>query len=74
MKLFSEVGETYLKETQCIGISAKPDGLRAIAKFLIDAASELEEMKDEFGHVHLMDEWSGWKEGTPDIQVFNEKI
>ena len=74
MKLFSNTGEIHLKETDCIGISARPDTLRAIAKFLAEAADELEEMGSDFSHLHLMDEWSGWSEGTPDIQVFNDKI
>jgi hypothetical protein len=74
MKLLSEIGETYLKETECVGISASPDTLREIAKFLMVAADELEDMGEDFSHLHLMDEWSGWSEGTPDIQVFNDKI
>ena len=71
MKLFSDSGETQLKETECIGISAKPEILRAIAKFLSDSADELEEMGSDFGHLHLMDEWENWQNGYPDIQVFN---
>jgi hypothetical protein len=74
MKLFSDSGETHLKETDCIGISTSPETLRAIAKFISEAADELEEMGSDFSHLHLMDEWSGWTEGTPDIQIFNEKI
>jgi len=74
MKLLSDVGDTYLKETECVGISTSPDTLREIAKFLIGAANELEEMGEDFSHIHLMDEWSGWSEGMPDIQVFNNKI
>lgn len=74
MKLYSDTGETHLKETGCVGISADPETLRAIAKFLTGAAEELEEMGSDFSHLHLMDEWSDWVEGTPDIQVFNDKI
>ncbi len=74
MKLLSEVGEVYLKETECIGISASPQKLREIAKFISDAADELEEMGDDFGHLHFMDECEGWSEGDPDIQIFNVKI
>ena len=74
MKLYSSTGETHLKETECIGISAEPNTLRAIAKFISEAADELEEMGSDFSHVHLMDEWAGWKEGSPDIQIFKDKI
>ena len=74
MKLYSESGEVHLKETECIGISASPKTLRAIAKFINAAADELEEMGEDFSHLHLMDEWEGWSDGDPDIQVFNEKL
>ena len=70
MKLFSESGDIHLKETECVGISASPETLRAIAKFIIEAADELEEMGKEFSHLHLMDEWDGWTDGAPDIQIF----
>ncbi len=73
MKLFCSIGETYLKETDCVGISTDPKTLRAISKFINNAADELEEMGDDFGHLHLMEEWEGWSEGTPDIQIFNDK-
>lgn len=74
MKLFSDSGETHLKITECVCISASPEALRAIAQFIAEAADELEEMGNDFSHLHLMDEWSGWSEGMPDIQVFNDKI
>ncbi len=73
MKLFSNIGETHLKETDCIGISADSETLRSIANFINKAADELDEMGNDFGHLHLMDEWEGWKEGSPDIQIFNEE-
>ena len=73
MKLYCNIGDTNLKETDCIGIAANPEKLRAIAAFLNNAANELEQMGSDFGHLHLMDEWDGWSEGTPDIQVFNEQ-
>ena len=72
MKLYCSIGETHLKETDCIGISASPETLRAVAKFLLTSAKELEEMGDEFSHLHLMDEWKDWSNGYPDIQIFNE--
>lgn len=74
MKLFSDSGGKNLDETSCIGISASPNTLREIAKFLANAANELEEIGSEFGHLHLMDEWGEWSDGMPDIQVFGDKI
>ncbi len=73
MKLYTDSGGTYLKETECVGIAASPETLRAIARFITKAADELENMGSDFSHLHLMDEWDGWTEGTPDIQIFNEK-
>ena len=74
MKLFSDTGETHMKESEGIAISATPEVLRAIAKFLAEAADDLEEMGEEFSHVHFMDEWQGWTDDVPDIQVWNDKI
>mgnify|MGYP000456994751 CR=1 FL=1 len=78
MKIFGYKGKDTetegLMEMSDISFSSSPETLRVIAKFLNDAAAEIEEMGDEFGHLHLMDEWEGWEEGTPDIQVINEKI
>ncbi len=74
MKLFFDSGEANLKETQCIGISASPETLREIAKFISSAANEMEQLGDDFDHLHLMDEWPGWSDGTPDIHIFNDEI
>ncbi len=63
-----------LMKLRDIGISAAPDTLRAVAKFLHTAADELEEMGEGFGHLHLMDEWEDWNENVTDIQVVNPKI
>jgi hypothetical protein len=30
-------------------------------------------MGSDFSHLHLMDEWKGWDEGNPDIQIFNNE-
>ena len=57
-----------------LGISASPETLRAVANFLNFAADELEHMGEDFGHLHLMDEWEGWTENVTDIQVVNPKI
>jgi len=63
-----------LMELKDIGISASPSTLKAVAEFLNKAAKELEDMGDDFGHLHLMDEWEGWSESDTDIQVVNPKI
>lgn len=74
MKLYSDTGDVNLKEVGCVGISATPEVLRAIAKFINYSADQLEEMGNEFSHLHLMDAWSDWKDGMPDIQIFNGKM
>ncbi len=63
-----------LMKLKDIGISAPPETLRAVAKFINDAADELEKMGSDFGHLHLMDEWDGWTEDVADIQIVNPKI
>jgi hypothetical protein len=56
-----------------IGIAASPDTLRDLAAFLLSAADEMEELGEDYGHLHLMDEWPKWKESYADIQVLSEK-
>ena len=63
-----------LMKLKDIGIAASPETLRAVAKFISDAANELEEMGSDFGHLHLMDEWEDWSEDVTDIQIVNPKI
>lgn len=63
-----------LMKLRDIGISASPETLRAVAKFICSAADEMEEMGKDFGHLHLMDEWEGWSESVTDIQVIPTKI
>lgn len=62
-----------LMELDSIAFAAPSETIREIAKFLIRAADEMDEMGIEFDHVHLMDEWRGWKDGCPDVQVVSEK-
>lgn len=56
-----------------IGIAASPGTLRAVAAFLLHAAGQMEELGSDYDHIHLMDEWSGWQDGLPDIQVLSER-
>ena len=56
-----------------IGIAASADTLRALAAFLLSAAEQMEELGSDYDHIHLMDEWSGWQDGLPDIQVLSER-
>jgi hypothetical protein len=60
-------------EMESIALAASPETLRQIAKFLIRAADEMDEIGADFDHLHLMDEWNGWKDGLPDVQVVSEK-
>ncbi|MBV1884084.1 MAG: hypothetical protein KUG82_20760 [Pseudomonadales bacterium] len=62
-----------LMEMESVAIAASPKIIRALAKFLNDAADEMDELGNDYDHLHLMDEWDNWKEGLPDIQVVSEK-
>ena len=62
-----------LKELDSIAFVASAESLRQIAEFLVRAADEMDEMVPDFDHLHLMDEWDGWKNGYPDVQVVSEK-
>jgi len=57
-----------------VSISINLENLKELAKFFNEAATELESMGKDFSHVHLQDKWSGWHDGLPDIQVFNETV
>lgn len=56
-----------------IGILASTSTLKALAAFLLKAAEQMEELGSDYDHIHLMDEWAGWQDGLPDIQVLSEK-
>ena len=56
-----------------IGIMASSQTLRELATFLNFAADEMDELGDDYDHLHLMDKWSNWKEGFPGIQVLSTK-
>ncbi len=62
-----------LMEMETIAIAASSEKLRAIANFLNSAANEIDEMGSDYDHLHLMDEWEGWEESFPDIQVVSTK-
>ena len=69
-------GDTDLEgliEMETIAIAASPETIRELANFLNHAADEMEEMGDDFDHLHLMDTWQNWKEGLTDLQVVSEK-
>ena len=72
MKIFGydkTTNESELLEMREVTFRANPDTLRAIAEFLNKSAELIEEHRESFGHLHLQDEWSGWKEGYPDVIV-----
>jgi hypothetical protein len=43
--------------------------LRAAAEFLFQAADEIDEYGEAFGHVHLRDYWHEWYSAYPDMIV-----
>jgi len=72
MKIFGydkTTNESELLEMREVTFRANPDTLRAIAEFLNKSAELIEGHRENFGHLHLQDEWSGWKEGCPDVIV-----
>lgn len=52
-----------------ITICTTPETLREIAKFIQNAANELETDGEDFGHLHLRDNWSGWDKNGADIII-----
>ncbi len=46
------------------------EDLRVVARFLLDVADEFEENGEEFGHSHLRDWLSTWKEDDVDLIVY----
>ena len=60
-------------EMEIIAIAASSGTIRELAKFFNDVASEMEELGTDYDHTHLMDAWSDWEDGLPDIQIVNEK-
>ena len=72
MKIFGynkTTNESELLEMREVTFQANPETLRAIAEFLNKSADLIEEYQENFGHLHLQDEWSGWEEGCPDVIV-----
>ncbi len=69
----SETEDDSFVELSEIAIATPPETLRAIAAFLLEAADEMDELGNEYDHVHLMDRWDNWKEGCPDIQILSKK-
>jgi len=48
---------------------ADPEMIRRLADFLEDAAARMESDGDRFDHLHLLDVWSAWGRGLPDVIV-----
>ena len=56
-----------------IAIAASAETIRELAAFLNAAADEMDELGEDYDHIHLMDEWPKWEQGLPDIQILGEK-
>lgn len=80
MKLFAyptgaQLNEYGLVELKEVSLSADTDTIRAIAKFLSDAADEMEKLGGDYDHVHMhmhmhmQDRSPAWRESWPDIVV-----
>ena len=70
MKLF---GHTHSSdqpiELREVAFQASPDALRAIARFLEQMATELEEAPSGFEHFHVQDTFEDWPSQWPDLVV-----
>ena len=60
-------------DLESLAIIAPPETIRALAKFFNAAADEMDELGDDYDHVHLMDEWKGWLDSYPDFQILSKK-
>ncbi|RYY82935.1 MAG: hypothetical protein EOO15_22230 [Chitinophagaceae bacterium] len=56
-----------------VTLSASPSELRSIAKFLMRAAEEIEQLGNEWEHEHLGDSEEGFEE-SPSFVVFNSAL
>jgi hypothetical protein len=56
-----------------VTLSASPSELRSIAKFLMRAAEEIEQLGTEWEHEHLGDSEEGFDE-SPSFVVFNSAL
>jgi len=50
-----------------VTLNTSPEVLRELAKFLEDAAVQIENGAQ---HIHLQDHWPGWQHGEADIIAF----
>lgn len=56
-----------------ITVVATPEELRSIAAFLLFSATQMDEMGDRFGHLHLADKQPEFG-GSPHFVVFNSNL
>ena len=52
-----------------VTVAADPESLRALARFIDYVADEMDKHGERFGHEHMRDHPSAWKEGYPDIII-----
>lgn len=64
-----QLNEYGLVELNELSFSADAQTIRAIAKFLSDAADEMDKLGEKYDHMHMQDRSSFWKESWPDIVV-----
>lgn len=56
-----------------IAVVATPEELRSIAAFLLLSASQMDEMGERFGHLHLADKQPEFRD-SPHFVVFNSNL
>lgn len=67
------VGQHGFEVVDTLHVYASPDRLRLLARFLVEAASDLES-KPDFGHVHASDHFlNEWPDDAPEVIVLDPR-
>ncbi|CAM4134183.1 hypothetical protein [Roseateles saccharophilus] len=67
-----QINEHGLLELVEFSVSANPETIRVLAKFMLAAADKMESMGNRFGHLHAQDEIESWKDHWPDLVICGE--
>ena len=63
------LNEYGLLELKDVSFSADAKTIREIARFLNEAADEMEKLGSSFDHIHMQDKTLAWQEEWPDLVV-----
>lgn len=54
---------------ESVALAMTPDAMRAFARFVAHAASEMERLGDDYDHLHYQDCSDAFQDGWPDVQL-----